>query len=192
MDIITTITPDDEARKKLFTNTLMWLRFKYEVRNATEILRRSIYDFAPKVTEGYANSISSNVAEYDDPYRMVSRVFSAHPLNLVIEYGAIPHEVAIQPILNWVVTKRIGNQKYAKTIAWEIRNSIARNGIKPHFVFTQAYYASDDIFREQLHPTILLLHGGNFDVSSDLLPHQPESYPFDFEMSESVYIENSL
>ena len=188
MDILTIITPDDIARKKLFSSTMMWLRFKYRIRNATEILRRKIYDLAPKVSESYANSISSNVAEYDDPYRMQSRVFSAHPLAQIIEYGANPHEVPIQNILDWVITKKIGNQKFAWNVAWQIRNAIARQGIRPHFIFTQAYYASDDIFREQLSSTVQLLHGGNFDINSDLLPHQSESYPFDFDLGESVQL----
>ena len=160
------------------------------MRHATDILQRKVYDLAPKVSESFANSISSNVAEYDDPYRMQSRVFSSHPLNLIIEYGAIAHEVPIQGILDWVTTKKIGNRKFYKNTAWMIRNSIARNGIPGHFVFSSAYYSSDEIFREQLRPTIQLLHGGDIEIVSDLLPDQPSSYPFDYEtLAESLAVQ---
>jgi len=50
----------------------------------------------------------------------------------VIEFGAPPHSVPIEPLIRWAKRKLKKSDKGAENFAWAVKNTIARFGQNPH------------------------------------------------------------
>lgn len=60
------------------------------------------------------------------------------PHAVFVEEGARPHFPPIQPLIDWVRTKRIGGSQDAERIAWMVARKIARDGVAPRHFFRKA------------------------------------------------------
>src|SRR5918996_4627824 len=135
------VTPDAETEKRLFSRPWALINFRAAVQQATDAMERDVEANAPKATGDYLRSISSTVQEYGDPYRIVCRVYSTHEAADVIEFGAAPHVVPIHAIMRWMqaVGMRIHHTCDPRQVAFTIQQKIAQDGLKPKYVFSQAY-----------------------------------------------------
>lgn len=169
MMIQVTITPDAESTKKMFFQVRPLISFRAAVRQATAQLEKEVLRLAPKATGEYRRSIRSNVEEFDDPYRMLGRVYSTHPAADTIEFGADPHTVPLRSILRWMQAKglRISSKLTVEEVAYRIQRKIEEQGLSPHYVFTQALDAAESIFRTAVDPVISAL-GGNVEYAVEL------------------------
>lgn len=176
MIIRTTIIPDEETKKKLFSRVWAIMNFKAAIHRATSDLKNEVIAESPNVTGVFRASIETFVFELDDPYRMISRVQSYHPAAEIIEYGADPHTPPYPPIRDWVIAKKIGEAKWYRNTAWNIVHSIERQGQPGHFMFTKAFSAAELFFRSALDPVLTAIHG-YADIESELLPPAPTQIP---------------
>jgi hypothetical protein len=171
MLIETTITPDEDTRKKLFARPWAFINFKAGARRATDQLAAEVRELAPRASGSFERSVHTYVTEYDQPYRIVCRVQSFHPAAEVIEYGASPHFVPIADLMNWAQIKGIGG---GKPVVYKIQKSIARRGLPPHFTFTRAFGSALHYYRTNLEPIEMAIHG-HFDIQPQLMPEIRES-----------------
>ncbi len=155
------ITTSEETEKKLFDHPQALMTFRSGARRALGMLENEVRSLAPKATGGFLASINSSMHEFGDPHRIVGRVYSTHPAADAIEFGSAPHTVPIRDILRWMqsVSIDIKHKKTPEEVAFLIQRKIAERGLKPHYVFTQAYDVAEDYFHTILDPILDAIDG---------------------------------
>jgi hypothetical protein len=97
------------------------------VKESTKVIKKN----APTRGGNAVARVKSNIKEKTKVKQL--KIICERPYSMYIEIGTAPNEVDVAPLLAWCEEKGI-----PENIAWKIRNSIKKRGIKPTFFMAKS------------------------------------------------------